>query len=115
LLALGLAFLVARFATGSYGYAVPAGILLGFGSYVAVEEVRALPPDGGGWFFILAGLGFLAVYVIGLRPREVWPLFPAAASLALGVIMAHVVEIANLAQFVWLARYWPVVLIVLGL
>lgn len=114
-LALGLALLVARFATGNYGYAVPAGILLGFGSYVALEEVRALPPDGGGWFFILVGLGFLAVYVIGLRPREVWPLFPAAVALALGVLLARLVEITILAQFAWLARYWPVVLVVIGL
>jgi hypothetical protein len=114
-LGLGMAFLVARFVTQNYGLAVPAGILLGFGSFVALSEAGLLPGDDGGWFFILLGLGFLAVYVIGLRPSAVWPLFPAAVLTAFGAMLLGLVNLWPLAQFAWLASYWPLILIGVGL
>jgi hypothetical protein len=69
LLGLGIAFAVGRVTTGRYGYAVPAGILLGIGSYVALQEiVGAQPLQNSSWFFILLGLGFAGTYIIGMRP-----------------------------------------------
>src|SRR5947209_7064797 len=47
-LGLGMAFLVARVLTGHYGYAVPAGILLGFGSFVWFSETGFLSGPGAG-------------------------------------------------------------------
>jgi hypothetical protein len=40
---LGLAFLAARVIWNNYGLAVPAGILLGFGTFVALSEADWLP------------------------------------------------------------------------
>lgn len=112
---LGLAFLLGRLLSGQYGLAVPAGILLGFGTFVTLEEARLLPGDAGGWFFILLGLGFLAVYLIGARPAAIWPFFPAVALIGFGTLIQGVINAALLAPYAPLAAYWPVVLVVLGL
>lgn len=114
-LGLGLAFFIGRIITRNYGLAVPAGILLGFGSYVALDDANLLPTSDDGWFFVLLGLGFLAVYLIGLRPTAVWPLFPAAILSVFGLILLGVVDLSRLAQFAWLVVYWPLILVVVGL
>ena len=82
---------------------MPAGILAGFGGYVALEEAGALPSHGGGWFFILLGLGFLAVYVIGFRPAAIWPFFPAAALIGFGALIEGMVSAWPLASLAWVA------------
>jgi hypothetical protein len=113
-LGLSAAFLAARLLTGNYGFAVPAGVLAGFGAYVALDEVGALPGNNGGWFFILLGLGFVAVYLFGLRPAAVWPFFPAAALIAFGALTEGFVSAWPLASLAWLASYWPLVLVAVG-
>src|SRR5438105_11339147 len=83
-LGLGAAFFVGRITTGRYGYAVPAGILIAIGTYVSLHDMQGPRfAQGGGWFFVLLSLGFGLVYVIGLRPSAVWPLFPATVLLGL--------------------------------
>ena len=114
-LGLGLAFLIARFLTGAYGLAVPAGVLLGFGGFVALENADLLPGAGGGWFFIMLGLGFLAVYLIGWRPAAIWPFFPATALVGFGLFTQGMLDLGPLAQFAWLGAYWPVALVAIGL
>ncbi len=120
-LAIGLAFLVARIATGRYGHAVPAGILLGFGAYVAMEETRVLnratlfPAQEGAWFFLMLALGFLAVYVIGWQPAATWPLFPAAVLGAISLVMLGWAYTWPLAPFAWIGAYWPAALVAIGL
>lgn len=116
-LGLGTAFLVARLTTGRYGFAVPAGILLGFGTFVFLSENQPAWMTSeamGGWFFILLGAGFLATYVIGGRPRALWPLIPAAALAAFGVVLAASVVFRPLAPFAWIGAYWPLILVLLG-
>ena len=115
--ALGLAFLVARVTTGRYGLAVPAGILLGFGAFVALEDttLAATGADPGGWFFVMLGLGFLAVYIVGGRLESLWPLIPAAILADFGLILLGAFNLQSLAQFAWMAQYWPLVLIGFGL
>src|SRR3979411_3413105 len=50
---LGVAFLIGRLTTGRYGYAVPAGILIGIGAYVGWQELRVVDsPRGPGLFFV---------------------------------------------------------------
>jgi hypothetical protein len=115
LFALGIIFLVARVVTGRYGFAVPAGVLLGIGTFVALAEAGVLL-NGGGWFFILLGLGFLAVYAIGAIWSQVWPLYPAAALAAFGVLLLGVIDVRPLARLAWLWTSWgPIVLIAIGL
>jgi hypothetical protein len=112
---LGAAFLLGRLTTGRYGYAVPAGILIGIGAYIGLQEIRILDaPPGPGLFFILLGLGFYLVYLIGMRPAAVWPLFPATILVGLGVVLFGVSWLGPLAGFSWIVAYWPVVLVLVG-
>jgi hypothetical protein len=114
LLALGLAFLMARVTTGRYGFAVPAGLLLGLGAYVTLQQYGLLAGDDGGWALIFLGGGFLAAYVIGVRPGAVWPVIPAAILGGIGVVLLGAPLVAPLASYAWIASYWPLALIALG-
>jgi Toastrack DUF4097 len=112
---LGTAFAVARVLTGRPGYAVPAGILLGFGSFVWFTEIGLLNgPQAGGMFFVFLGLGFLAVYLIGGRWGTVWPVLPAALLIGLGTFIQATTLGAPFERFWWLAQFWPLSLVALG-
>ncbi|MBV9322703.1 MAG: DUF4097 family beta strand repeat protein [Chloroflexi bacterium] len=116
-LGLGAAFAIGRLTTGRYGYAVPAGILMAIGVYVLVHEFDIQGLRGmssAGLFFVLLGLGFAAVYVIGLRPAEIWPLFPAVILVGLGLVLLGASWIGPLASLSWITAYWPVALVLLG-
>jgi hypothetical protein len=113
-LGLGAAFLVARVVTGQYGLAVPAGVLLGFGSFVSLQGTAWPGGQGGGWFFVMLGLGFLAVYIIGARVTEIWPFFPAAALIGFGLLVQGLIDLSALAAYAWIAPYWPVILLAIG-
>jgi len=115
LFGLGAAFLIGRVTTGRYGYAVPAGILIAIATFISVQDVhgpRSL--QGGGWFFALLGLGFALVYLIGMRPAAVWPLFPATVLFGLGLVLFGVGSLGALASMSWIVGYWPMALVLLG-
>lgn len=119
-LALGTAFLVARVVQREYGFAVPAGILLGFGTFVALTANGWLLDTGadtaqGGWFFILLGAGFLLVYLLGARPARRWPLFPATILAAFGLVLIGQDNLAWFARLGWLVHLWPLILVAIGL
>lgn len=116
LLGLGTAFLIGRLTTARYGYAVPAGLLIALSAYISLPVLWSAEPvrSRAGWFFVLLGLGFALVYVIGLRPGAVWPLFPAAVLLGLGLVLFGLSAVAPLAALSWIAAYWPAVLVILG-
>ncbi len=116
---LGAAFAIGRLTTGRYGYAVPAGLLMALGVYILVQDfnVLAIQSHGissGGLFFVLLGLGFAAVYVIGLRPAAIWPLFPAFILVGLGLVLLGAASLGPLASLSWITSYWPVALVLLG-
>src|SRR5438105_11018840 len=50
-----------------------------------------------------------------MRPSAVWPLFPAAILIGLGLFMLGVSSLGPLASLSWITAYWPVALVVLGL
>jgi hypothetical protein len=115
-LGLGAAFVIGRLTTGRYGYAVPAGILLAIGTYITLQQAQVFQGlRGPGTFFVLLGLGFGLVYVIGSRPQAVWPMFPAVILLCLGLVMLGVTSLAPLAAFTWIVAYWPAALVLIGL
>lgn len=115
MLGLGAAFAIGRVTTGRYGYSVPAGILIAVGSYVSAQEiVGPLPLQSSGWFFVLLGLGFVLSYVIGMRPRAIWPLFPATVLIGLGLLLFGWAASAPIASFAWIVGYWPIVLVLVG-
>jgi hypothetical protein len=114
LLGLGLAFLVVRVTTGNYGFSAPAGILIGLGAFVALNDAHAIPSSDGGWAVVLLGLGFLVVYLIGGRVERYWPLFPATILIGIGLMLVGRSELVPLAPYTWVAAYWPAILVVLG-
>jgi hypothetical protein len=112
---LGAAFGVGRVTTGRYGYAVPAGLLMALGLHIIVQSLElARGLSSQGTFFMLMGVGFALVYLIGMRPVAVWPLFLAAILVALGVALLGVASLGPLASLSWIAAYWPAALVVLG-
>ena len=114
-LGLGAAFLLARVLTGRFGYAVPAGILLGFGAFVWVTEVGLVNgPAAGGLFFVFLGLGFLASYAIAARPEAVWPILPGVVLIGFGAFVQAMTFGAPFSQYWWLAQYWPLALVAVG-
>lgn len=114
-LGLGAAFLIGRVTTGRYGYAVPGGILLAIGTYTSLQDLQIFQAvRGGGPFFVLLGLGFALVYVIGGRPGAVWPLFPASVLIGLGLVLFGAASFSALASLSWIVAYWPAVLVLLG-
>jgi hypothetical protein len=114
-LGLGAAFAVGRLTTGRYGYAVPAGLLIGLGLHIVVQSLDvARGQNGGGLFFVMMGVGFLLVYAIGLRPIAVWPLFLGVILMGLGAVLLGVASLGPLASLNWIAAYWPAALVILG-
>ena len=115
ILGLGAAFAVGRLTTGRYGYAVPAGILMALGVHIVAESMDVTRgASSSGLFFVLLGLGFGLVYLIGLRPSAVWPLFPGAILVGLGVVLLGVASLGPLASWSWIASFWPGALVLLG-
>src|SRR5437879_10099321 len=105
-LGLGAAFLIGRVTTGRYGYAVPAGILLAIGTYISLQDLQMFQAiRGGGPFFVLLGLGFALDYVIGVRPGAVWPLFPAAVMIGLGLVLFGAASFGAMASLGWIVDY----------
>jgi hypothetical protein len=113
-LALGVAFAAARAATGRYGLAVPAGILLGFGGYVLATTYWHVPDTRGAWFFLFLGLGFLASYIIGARLAVAWPLVPAGVLIAFGAVLLASIDLLSFVRMTWISQYWPLLLIAFG-
>lgn len=114
-LGLGAAFMIGRVATGRYGYAVPAGLLIAIGAYISLQHAQeSQSAQGAGWFFALLGLGFVLVYLIGSRPAAVWPLFPATILIGLGLVLFGVGSLGALASMSWIVAYWPAGLVLLG-
>jgi hypothetical protein len=112
---LGAAFLIARIVTGRCGYAVPAGLLLGFGAFVSLSDTGAFAGrENGGMFFIMLGLGFALSYIIAASPANVWPIVPAAALIGFGLFLQGFLLGWPLERLVWLAGYWPLALVAVG-
>jgi hypothetical protein len=101
--------------TGHWGYAVPAGLLLAFGTFVALTETRYIAGrEAGGLFFIMLGLGFIGTYVIAAQARMVWPILPASALIGFGLLVQGLLVGWPFEQLLWLSAYWPLALIIFG-
>jgi hypothetical protein len=119
LMFVGLGFIVSYlFAGRRAGLLVPGTILVAIGTFTSLQQMRFWHSGAGpGWFFILLGLAFAAIFVIdsaGRAEPTVWPLYPAAALCVFGLLALSVDSIPSLYRI--LGRdMWPVLLIVLGL
>ena len=114
-LGLGAAFLIGRVLIGRHRYAIPAGILLAFGSFVWFTETGMLNgPQTGAAFLVFLGFGFLAAYAIAARPSAVWPVLPGVVLIGFGAFIQATMFGAPFEQFWWLAHYWPLSLVAVG-
>ena len=108
LIVIGGAFLSAYFYFREYGYLVPGCLMLGFalGRIWGASSLAVGNPT-----MIGLGLGFIAIYVIGLlyeRRAAWWPLAPGSVLLLLGIpLTTGLVE--------YLFDNWPLILVLVGL
>jgi len=117
LLALGAGFLAAYLNTRNYGLLVPAMILLGLGFGLLLEDVRIFDIRMQ-WEPFLLGLGFIGIYLtdrIVQGPTSIWPLFPGGI-----LVLVALWDFLDRYDFLWevqefLADWWPVLLIALGI
>lgn len=109
---IGLAFLAAYAFTRHYGFLVPGGIMTGLGVGIIYEErLRA----NGAPVLLGLGLGFLSIFLVsrlrGRMPADWWPLIPGAILTGIGLLLAA--DQTGVLGVV--GRWWPVVLILIGL
>jgi hypothetical protein len=114
-LGLGTAFLLARILVGRAGYAVPAGILLGFGTFVLLTDAGyVILRASDGVFFVCLGLGFLASYAIAARPAVVWPILPGLVLIGFGAFVEATMFGTPSREYWLLAQLWPLILVAFG-
>jgi hypothetical protein len=112
-LVLGLGLLTTFAVTREYGALVPGGILTGLGAGLVASTTLTLADEATGGVVVAGlGLGFLSIWLIGLLFRleenHPWPLIPGAILTTVGAALL----IGD--QAVELLRFWPLILIALG-
>lgn len=109
LVAAGAVFLVAYAVNRRYGFLIPGFILVGLGAGVMVQTYSGLASAP----VLGLGLGFLAIYAANIllgRAVQWWPLVPGGI-----LAMAGIAQLGQeLAALAWVAAWWPVVLILIG-
>ncbi|GEM_PF-6646903 len=104
-------YLLSGYATGLLVAGMSVGAL---GSFVAISD--RYPATGAWLFFLLMGGGFLLVLLIErLLGRSIdWPVYPGAALVAFSGFI-YVRERGCIAVSVSYWRYWPILLVGIGL
>lgn len=103
----GGAFLAAYLYNRTYGFLVPAGIMLGIGAGTVGAESLL---DFGRPQFLGLGFGFILIFLIALlyeRRSHWWPLIPGTVLILLGLPDADRI-------FSYLYRNWPLILVIAG-
>ena len=115
LIALGVAFLGGYAWTNRYGLLIAGAILTAIGVFAVLQETRALVQNDGAWFFVILGLGFLAIYLLGRRWSRWWPLAPGFVLIAVGLFVVYAAALPiTWQQWLDVARWWPLALVLLG-
>lgn len=117
---LALIFVAAGIATRSAGLLIPGGIIGGVALGILATENNWFAAQGtqesGGIMLLSMATGFFSIIVLSKlfsRDTQIWPIFPAGT---LALIGGLVMMGANgLAVLEVLGRYWPVILVLVGL
>lgn len=112
-LLIGLGLLAVFAFTRAYGALVPAGIMTGLGAGILLSTQLALEGEATGGVIVTGlGLGFVSIWVIGalahVEEHHPWPLIPG------GILTIVGVALLIGGQAIELLRYWPIVLIAIG-
>jgi hypothetical protein len=104
---IGGVFLAAYLYNRSYGFLIPAGILIGLGAgSVGAETFFSF----GESHLLGLGCGFVGIYLVSLlyeRRGHWWPLIPGIALILLGLPNTERI-------FRYLGRNWPLILVIIG-
>lgn len=117
--AVGVIFLVWGILVRQVGLLIPGGILLGIGvgTLLSQEVIVGLSDtQHGGVVTLSMGLGFLLIIPLALiftRARVWWPVFPGVVLALIGV--ALLIGGQALTALEIAGRFWPVLLIAIGL
>ena len=111
---IGIGLLAAFAFTRLYGTLIPGGIMTGLGAGILASQSLTLADEAMGGIIVLGlGLGFVAIWVIGslakVKEQHPWPLVPGGILVTIGVVLMIGGEAVEL------LRFWPVILIALGL
>lgn len=104
---IGGSFLAAYLYRREFGLLIPAGVLLGLGTGVFLEQTRYNFGQPNFWGL---GLGFVSITVIGLiyeRKNRWWPLIPGGVLILLGLP-----RVGSAIDF--LLASWPLALVIAG-
>jgi hypothetical protein len=103
----GAAFLAAYLASKTFGFLVPASLLLGVGTGELIERFADYRAASTLWY----GIGFLGISAFAWayeKRRVIWPLVPGILLVLFSVPQAW--RLADLIQ-----RHWPLLLVAVGL
>lgn len=103
------------------GFLIPGVILLAVATFAALEEGAGPEGVNPGFFFMLLGLSFLAVFLVHTywfkepdQGNRFWPLFPAGGLLLFGIFIS-VATSEKWMEYLGLINYlWVVALIAVG-
>lgn len=109
LLVFGIGFLLAYvFSKRTPGFLIPGGVLTGLGLGVLLEPA-VVSRQGGGVILLCLALGFGIIWLF--ESHRVWAAVVGGLLAALGAYILLV----QLPEFREVARYWPAILIALGI
>jgi hypothetical protein len=121
-LGIGAAFLVAFVARREYGFLIPGAILGGIGVGIILADIVGDDYAAAAIVLSLAG-GFASIWLVsvltgipGNKPGEEdaaesawWPLIPGGILALVGVVVLTDIDVGDV------ARWWPVIIILIGL
>ncbi len=115
--ALGAIFLLWGIFSRNSGLLIPGGILTGIGAGSYLMDVLPASGDGeGGIFLVSLGGGFALITLLSMvftRDRHLWALIPGGILAVIGGAILIGGQALQALEFA--GKYWPVILIVVGL
>lgn len=116
---LGLGFCMAyllfggRKEYGSIGFLIPGAVLLAIGCFAVLQEYPVLSDYQAGLFFLILGLGFLAVFVVhtfwfkGIdHGGRFWPLYTSGGLILFAVIITAAImwdfRVLQVLNYLWI-------------
>lgn len=100
---------------GNIGFLIPGTVLLAIALFSDLQRIKFIDNLGGGFFFIMLGLAFIAVLIhTSAFEKWDWPIYPAGALILFGVFIIFVDNNDFIQNLEYLNYITPLILIILG-
>ena len=97
------------------GFLIPGAILLSIALFSDLERIDIIAQLGGGFFFVILGLSFVAVlFHTSAFEKWDWPIYPAAALIIFGLFVIFVDNSDFIQNLKYLNYITPLILIIVG-